>query len=179
MTKLHWMVTGLLIVTAGCGGSDVGQSPAGVGGESDVADAATVSPYVASSEPVGAIPVGLARESIKDADSVTLVGTVGGSAEPFVEGLAAFSIVDNSVPSCRPEEGCPTPWDYCCKQDQVRDNIATVKVVDDTGVPVSGDAKRLLGIEELSTVVVSGTAERDDHGNLAISASQVFVRPGE
>jgi len=90
--------------------------------------------------------------------------------------LAAFTIVDPKVPYCQPEEGCPTPWDYCCTQDQVKENIATVKIMDDSGQLVTGDARRVLGVKELSTVVVQGEAQRDDQGNLTIAASKVFVR---
>jgi hypothetical protein len=96
-----------------------------------------------------------------------------------VDGLAAFTIVDTAVPYCAADEGCPTPWDYCCTQNQVKDNIATVKVVDDEGNPVADDARALLGVRELSTVVVKGKAQRDDQGNLTIAASEVYVRPGE
>jgi hypothetical protein len=114
---------------------------------------------------------------VADGDAVTVVGTIGGSTEPFVDGLAAFTIVDPKVPYCAPEEGCPTPWDYCCTQDQVKDNIATIKIVDEQGSAVTADARQLLGVQELSTVVVKGTATRDDNGNLTVAATEVFVRP--
>ena len=110
---------------------------------------------------------------------MTLVGIIGGSSKPFVDGLAAFTIVDPKVPYCSADEGCPTPWDYCCTQDQVKGNIATVKIVDDTGKPVAVDARKMLNVKELSTVVVQGTARRDDQGNLTVAASQVFVRPSK
>lgn len=173
MKMMNWMVVGVLAVFAGCSSSDVAQdseSAAGVPGESK---------YVAMSEPAGAMPVGEAREAVENEQAVTLVGMIGGSSEPFVDGLAAFTIVDPKVPHCSPDEGCPTPWDYCCTQDQVKGNIATVKVVDESGSPVSGDARRLLGVKELSTVVVEGKAKRDEQGNLTVAATKVFVRPSE
>ena len=174
MKMTNWMIVGLLAAAlAGCSDSDDGQNAASTaGGPVD-------SKYVAEVEPANAMPVGEARETIEDAQAVTLVGTIGGSTEPFVDGLAAFTIVDPKVPYCSADEGCPTPWDYCCTQDQVKDNIATVKVVDETGSPVSGDARTVLGVKELSTVVVTGTAQRDDQGNLTVAATKVFVRPGE
>lgn len=132
--------------------------------------------YVVHEEPADAIPVGKARASVNDGQTITLVGTIGGSRQPFVDGLAAFTIVDPSIPSCADEEGCPTPWDYCCTQDQVKDNVATVKIVDGQGAPVAQDAKALLGVQELSTVVVSGKASRDAEGNLSLAANQVFIR---
>jgi hypothetical protein len=91
--------------------------------------------------------------------------------------LAAFTIVDEKVPYCAPDEGCPTPWDYCCETDAVKDNIATIKIVNDAGKPVASDARELLNVKELSTVVVQGKAKRDDQGNLTVAATKVFVRP--
>ena len=172
MKKHNWMFIAMLAVTSGCGHSQVATGP-----EDDAA--VSGSQYVIDSEPDGALPVGEARESVKDQQRVTLVGIIGGSSEPFVDGLAAFTIVDPKVPYCAADEGCPTPWDYCCTQDQVKTNIATVKVVDDSGNPVSADARKLLNVKELSTVVVQGTAIRDDQGNLTVAANKVFVRPSE
>jgi hypothetical protein len=93
--------------------------------------------------------------------------------------LAAFTIVDPKVPYCADDEGCPTPWDYCCQSDAVRQNIATVKLVDSSGKPVMQGARELLPVKELSTVVVQGIAKRDEQGNLTIAAHHVFVRPGK
>ncbi|MCM2369176.1 hypothetical protein [Aporhodopirellula aestuarii] len=163
------MLMGLSVLFTGCGSSEVttvtldeSSSPA--------------TQYLAESEPADAIPVGEAREATEDGQDVTLVGLIGGSSEPFVEGIAAFTIVDPKVPFCAADEGCPTPWDYCCTQDQVKDNIATVKIVDESGNPVAQDARKMLSVKELSTVVVKGTAKRDDQGNLTVAANQVFVR---
>lgn len=153
-----------------------GQSPVATQTDETEGSRSTSTRYVAGSEPSGAIPVGEAREETKDEESVTLVGIIGGSSEPFVDGLAAFTIVDPKVPYCAPDEGCHTPWDYCCQQNQVKDNIATIKVVDEQGKPVAQDARTLLDVKELSTVVIEGTAQRDDEGNLSVLAKQVFVR---
>jgi hypothetical protein len=135
--------------------------------------------YAATTEPADAVPVGEARSSSEDGQDITLVGVIGGSSKPFVEGLAAFTVVDPKIPSCADEEGCPTPWDYCCTQDQVKENIATIKIVDDSGKPISKDAREFLDLKELSTVVVTGKAKRDDQGNLTVAASKVFVRTEE
>jgi hypothetical protein len=51
-----------------------------------------------------------------------------------------------------------------------------VKVVDPSGNPVPTSSKELLGVKELDTVVVSGTARRDDRGNLILAATKIFVR---
>lgn len=174
MKMVHGVLVGLLAAFAGCNNSDVAQNPP--------ADAPTESAhakYLSASEPANAMPVGDARSVVKDEQEVALVGTIGGSSEPFVEGLVAFTIVDPKVPYCSADEGCPTPWDYCCTQDQVKDNIATVKFVDESGSPIAGDARQVLGVKELATVVVEGAAERDEQGNLTVAAAKVFVRPDE
>lgn len=170
MKSSQWMMVASACLTmsmVGCGSSQTAQ---------DSESTAVDSRYVVQTEPDGAVAVGDARQSVKDDQAVTLVGTIGGSSRPFVDGIAAFTIVDAKVPYCAPEEGCPTPWDYCCTQDQVKENIATVKVVDESGKPVGKDARGLLGVKELSTVVVKGKASRDEQGNLTIAASEVFVR---
>lgn len=153
-----------LVWLAGCDRSETSTSAAGL------------SSLVVKAEPAGAIPVGTARTQVKDGEAVVLTGRIGGSAQPFISGAAAFTIVDPSVKWCAEAEGCPTPWDYCCTQNEVRENIATVKIVDAAGGLVSGDARQMLGVKELSLIVVAGRAERDAAGNLAVRAEQVFVR---
>lgn len=170
MKSLKWITVSFAFLTLGMVGC--GSSPTAQDSDSTNVD----SQYVVQTEPAGAVEVGEARQSVEDEQTITLVGTIGGSSEPFVDGIAAFTIVDPKVPYCAPDEGCPTPWDYCCTQDQVKDNIATVKVVDDSGNPVAEDARGLLNVKELSTVVVKGKAKRDGQGNLTIAASKVFVR---
>ena len=133
--------------------------------------------FLAKSEPAGGKGVGEAREAAEDGKEVTLVGRIGGDANPFVDGLAAFTIVDPMVPYCADEEGCPTPWDYCCNTDELPANSATVKLVGDDGKPIAKGARELLGVKELNVVVVRGTAKRDDAGNLTVLAKEVFVRP--
>ena len=143
-------------------------------GSPDTNSSAPNAAYLLNSEPAGAVGVGEGRKSTDE--EVTIVGRIGGSAKPFVNGLAAFTIVDPKVPYCAPEEGCPTPWDYCCETNQLKDNSATITIVDDQGTPIAGDAKSLLGVKELSTVVVHGKAQRDNQGNLTVAARRVFVR---
>ncbi len=142
-------------------------------------DSRAPSAFLAQSEPEDALPVGEARTKSEDGQEVTLVGRIGGSTKPFVDGLAAFTIVDPKVPYCGKDEGCRTPWDYCCQTDAVKENIATIKIVDESGKPVSQSARDLLQVKELAMVVVKGKAKRDDQGNLTVAANQVFVRSGE
>ena len=45
--------------------------------------------------------MGEARNAVEDEQKVTLVGTIGGSSDPFVDGLAAFTIVDSKCRTVR------------------------------------------------------------------------------
>jgi len=73
------------------------------------------STYLLDSEPAGARGVIEVRAAAKDRDEVVVVGRIGGSANPWVEGRAAFSIVDPSIKSCADcgSDDCEKPWDYC------------------------------------------------------------------
>lgn len=127
------------------------------------------------SKPANALNVAQAKKEVKDEQEIVLVGRIGGEEKPFVDGVAAFSIVDLSLKACAPEEGCPTPWDYCCSTDKLPENKALVKVVDASGKTITSSAKQLLGAKELSIVTVQGRASRDEAGNLTVLASGVFV----
>ena len=128
-----------------------------------------------ASQPAGAKGVAEVRQSAKDGDEVVVTGRVGGDAEPFIDGAAAFTIVDPALQPCPADEGCPTPWDYCCDVDKTAANKAMVKVVDEQGRTVTTDARKLLNVEPLSEVVVHGRAKRDDAGNLTVLADGVYV----
>ena len=75
------------------------------------ASAVDGSKYLLNSEPDDGTDVIKVREEAKDQDDVVIVGRIGGSENPWIEGRAAFSIVDPSLKPC--PDGCPKPWDYC------------------------------------------------------------------
>jgi hypothetical protein len=136
--------------------------------------------YLLPAEPPGAKGVLDARKEAKDGDEVVVVGWIGGTEKPWVEGRASFQIVDTSIDPCPPEEGCPTPWDCCCVPLEDRLQAMTVvKVVEADGQTVPTDARQYLGVKELQTVVVTGRAKRDEAGNLTVLASGIHVRPDE
>lgn len=139
---------------------------------------AAASPYRLKAEPASPRGVKAARADAKNDEEVTLVGRIGGDVDPWVEGQAAFMLVDTALKPCNEnaDDGCTTPWDYCCDTDVLPASKAMVKVVDATGKTVAVDARKLLGVKELKTVVVRGRAKRDDAGNLTVLAGGVFVR---
>lgn len=176
LLKTDWFrsVMGLAIVMmVGCE-----QAPAPSAKVASVASKAGAQ-YLLAAEPAAAKSILQVRDESKNGDEVVLVGRIGGDVNPWVEGRAAFSLVDLSAKACSDIAGdsCPTPWDYCCETDKLVKGKTLIKLVGDNGQPVATDARELLGVKELDTLVVQGKAQRDDSGNLTILASKIFVRP--
>jgi hypothetical protein len=120
------------------------------------------------------------RKQANDGDEVLILGRVGGSRKPLVAGRAAFTIVDPSLKACNelPGDTCPYPWDYCCEPpDDLARASTLVKFVDEHGDTIPVDARQLLAIRELQTVVVQGRAKRDEAGNLTVLATKLHIRP--
>ena len=171
MKRWHVVALGLgLVALAGCGGE---------GTKGPVATTPDGQAYLLPAEPSDAQDVIPLRQSAEDGATVVVVGRVGGSENPWVAGRAAFWIVDRSLPACsdRPDDNCPKPWDYCCDVDRLPAARLLVKVVDAAGQLVATDARQLLRLKELETVVVQGTARLDEAGNLTVLAAGLFVRP--
>ena len=150
--------------------------PAGI--ESPVAPSEAGEQFILSEPPTDPQDVISAKASVEDQAEITLVGRIGGNLEPWIEGRAIFTVVDSSLQSCEriPGDNCPTPWDFCCRTDKIPAASALVKVVDESGQPIKSDARELLGVRELTEVIVSGKALRDDSGNLTVLASKVYVK---
>ena len=134
--------------------------------------------YLLPDEPAGALSVIDAAKDAKENEQIVVVGRIGGDPHPWIDALAAFTIVDVSLKPCNdiPGDTCETPWDYCCELNTLPSASATVKIVSENGEPVAVGAKKLLGLKELQTVVVRGKAHRDPEGGLSILASDLFVR---
>ncbi|MGI9430409.1 MAG: hypothetical protein ACR2NM_17235, partial [Bythopirellula sp.] len=164
----------LLIVLSGFIGCQQDQI---AGSSSNEAADVDGSKFLLSTEPEGARDVIAVREAAADGDDVLVVGRIGGGENPWVEGRAAFSLVDNSLKACSdiPGDMCKKPWDYCCETDKLPASTALIKVVGEDGDLVRTDARKLLNVKELSTVVVKGKAQRDDTGNLVVLATGVYV----
>ena len=177
MTSLVWKSYVCMVaaaILAGCGPAPIVVAPP----TSKVSSAAApASDVLLKAQPADAKPVGDVRKSAEDGDAVTILGRIGGDTNPWVEGRAAFTIVDPKLEPCKPDEGCPTPWDYCFSTDQLPTHRALIKIVDGAGDTVEQDARKLLGVKELQTVMVRGQAKRDSAGNLTVLASGVYVVP--
>jgi hypothetical protein len=145
-----------------------------------IAMAAEGDAYKLAEAPKDAAEVLATREAAKDQQPVVVVGRIGGRTNPWIKGVAAFSIVDRSLTPCNEIEGdtCPTPWDYCCEADLPKATVF-VTFVDGDGKVVKQDARELLGVKELDTVFIEGKAKRDKAGNVTVVASKLFVQSDE
>ena len=163
-----------ITVVTGCS-TENGSEKADTARQASAEGAVYLTP-TAPDAPLDIIPM---RESIGSGEDVVVVGRIGGSHEPWVEGMAAFSIVDRSLAACTdiPGDKCPTPWDYCCATDKLPGSTTLVKIVDDKDQVISTDARELLGLTELQTVIVTGKASKDDAGNVTILARKVYIDP--
>lgn len=127
---------------------------------------------IAQAEPAEPISVGQARQQAQHDQVIQMEGRIGGPSTPFIKGLAAFTMVDFSIPECCDEE-CSTVE---CSPEELAKNLATIKFVDQSGKPIPIDARELLNVREKLNVVVEGIAQRDQHGNLTVLAEKIFVR---
>ena len=109
---------------------------------------------------------------------MVVLGRIGGSKTPFT-GRAAFTIVDHSlVPyNERADDACPTPWDYCCDApDELARATILVKFVDDAGKTLAQDAKDLLGLKELQTVIIRGRIRQGGDNSISVVAGGLFIK---
>lgn len=158
----------VLALLSACGGEAAPARPA-----SDVPERF----YLASAPPAQAVAAVVA--TAKDGDEVVVTGRVGGAKKVFVDGFAAFTLVDAAVPPCGAAkmDDCETPWDYCCDAPEVlAKNGLSVELVAD-GQPLRANARGFHGLDHLSTVVVAGKVARDSAGNVRVLASGLFVQP--
>lgn len=157
----------------GCGGSSmpetaVSATTAAINGEK----------FLLSDEPDGAIGVIEARDTAEDGQPVVIVGRIGGAENPWIEGRAAFTLLDASmtlVADGAESEAGEICLDDCCAEERGK-CTTLVKVVDADGKLVAADSRKLLGVAEADTVVVQGTASKDESGNFTVQAQGVFVR---
>jgi len=178
--KLFLRYTVVMMVATTLAGCTSESSTTTSNASPQVPDVATVdgTAYLLDTEPEGAGNVIKVREEAGTDDDLLVVGRIGGSSDPWIDGRAAFTIVDLSVKSCNDtlDDKCPTPWDYCCETSKLPNSTALVKFVDEADQVVKADARTLFDLQELSTVVIKGTAKRDEAGNLTVLASGLFVK---
>jgi hypothetical protein len=136
------------------------------------------SKYVLADEPDGAIGVIEARKTAANGEPVIVVGRIGGAKDPWIEGRAAFMLLDASMvivadgTESNDGEIC---MDECCATERTG-STTLVKIIDEGGKVLGVDARQLLGVQADDMVVVSGMASKDEVGNFVVLASGVHIR---
>ena len=125
--------------------------------------------------------VAAAKASARQGEEIVVVGRIGGSESPFVDGRAVFTIVDPALVACSDMDDpdhCKTPWDYCCEdRAKMRAGTATVEVAGADGKPLALTLRGSAGLEPLATVAVTGTVvERNEAGLFVVRARRIEVR---
>lgn len=162
-----------LTMIAGCGSAS---SEASVAASTPVSFDGSM--YVLAEEPDGAVGVIAARESAKDGEPIVVVGRIGGAANPWIEGRAAFTLLDASksvVAEGTDSGGGEICTGDCCAIERAACTML-VKVVDEAGRVLPVDSRQLFGVAANDMVVVRGNASKDDSGNVVLLANGVHVR---
>jgi len=145
------------------------------GGPADEADETTGTSgavsYLLKTDLADAIDVNAAKKK-GEGEELTVFGRIRGE----LEGSAAFTIIDQSMPYCGEGEDCrcTTPWDYCCEPvELVAAASLPVEVRDAKGdvVDVAKDDLRLLDL-----VAVKGKLEKTESGGLVLVVTDGWYR---
>jgi hypothetical protein len=131
-----------------------------------------------AAQPADAKPLEDAKKSAKAGDAVTLRGRIGGSEDPFVSGRAVFTLVGPGLKACsdNADDGCKTPWDYCCDtKEEIAAHSATIQVVDAAGAPLKLSVKGQNGLKELSDVIIVGKVAQAEGSVLVVNASGLYI----
>ena len=162
----------LAIALAGCSKGDKNK-----GGSAPLPKSGLPDSYLLATKPSGAKGAAEVRKTAKTGDQVVVTGVVGGRKTPFVTGVAAFTIVDESAKKCTADE-CDTPWDFCCETpENLAAGSVTIEFRDKSGAPLKTPAQGFHGLDHMKTVVVTGEAKRDDANNVVVVAHGVFIQP--
>jgi len=166
-----------LAISTGCGSASGTASNAPSPAANSAANI-NASQYKLTDEPEGAVGVIAARESSQDGAPLVLVGRIGGAANPWIDGRAAFTLLDASmsvVAEGEDDGDGELCMGDCCATERL-DCTTLVKVVDAQGRLVPVDSRKLLGLKESDMVVVKGTAKKDKNGNFVMLAKGVYIR---
>ncbi|HVS19718.1 MAG TPA: hypothetical protein VMT18_14025 [Planctomycetota bacterium] len=167
MKTLHLSLCLLAALAVACGGDD---------GTAPLPTSELPERFHRGAAPEGALDVAAARSAAVSGERLAVRGFVGGSEQPFVSGLAAFTLVDPALKSCAGDGmGCETPWDYCCEDPKAMMEGSLVVEFREGGELLATPARGFHGLDHLSEVVVEGLAEVDPRGNVTVVADGVFL----
>ncbi len=123
--------------------------------------------------PKDAVSVSEARAQSASSATVAVHGRVG----DFVASRAQFQLVDEHYEPCnsKPEDTCPTPWDYCCvAPDELARGVIVVEFREGA-VPATANLAGFHGFDHLASAIVTGHLEKDAEGNVVLVASGLHV----
>ncbi len=139
------------------------------------AEAALPEALFVSAAPSQSTGVKKIRSTAKVGDTVVVRGIIGGRKKAFLEDRAVMLLTDATLSPCPPEEGCPTPWDFCCEtKDTLLANTLTVQVVDAKGSPLKLSLDGSHGLAGTKTVVVEGLVSSTE-GGVVIDATKIHL----
>ena len=167
-------LAGLLLTAVGCGQPSAQATATNTSATASI-DAAK---YILPQEPEGAVGIIEAREEAKDQQEILMVGCIGGQKNPWIEGRAAFTLIDATmrvVADGQQSSGDEICLEGCCAST-LAECTALIKVVDEQGRILSIDARNLLGVKIDDMVVVRGRVQRDEEGSFSVMADGVYVR---
>ena len=169
------LAAGILVALSGCEGKSTEQS----------LPMSTLTPdqsfetgaWVLTSAPEGAISITEAKASAKEGDTIVIRGRIGGRHSPITAESPVFTVMDMGLEYCGQfhDDGCTTPWDYCCETPgTITANAATVQIVGEGRIdPVAG------GLAPLDEVILIGTVgPRPDENVLTIKATGIYTQEG-
>jgi hypothetical protein len=178
-TKTTCLLIASTILLASCGKQET-QTTAEV---SVSAPSPALAAVLAASPTGEATSIAAIRSTAKPGDEITISGKIMGSAEPFVDGRAAFILGDPTVLTpCNenPDDQCATPWDNCCdsKEDKKR-GTATIQILDADGRVLKESAEGVGGLEKLSKITVTGqVAGGSSQEMLIVNATAIRTESG-
>ena len=133
-------------------------------------------------QPKSALSLIDVKTGAQTGDQVVFLARIGGRLDPFVENRAVFFVADPSLATCNEveDDGCKTPWDYCCEpRDVLLKHMATVQIVDENGQPMKVSLIDEHGLAPERTVYVTGTVHRmDEAGSFVVNAESIHVKEG-
>lgn len=126
---------------------------------------------VLQAAPVDAVEVRAALAATADAPLA-----VRGRVAAITKGQALLQLMDLSLPYCgekAAEDGCKTPWDYCCETPEtLRAHRMVVEFRDADGRPIATPS--LPDIRLLDAITVQGKLLVDEHGNRTLIGTGLF-----
>jgi hypothetical protein len=131
--------------------------------------------FLLSDEPDHALCISEAREAATDGREIVLFGRIGGVADPWTPGQAAFVIVDPTADMGHDHQ-CDDGCAFCRNKTDPTSTVALVRFLDAGGDVLPVDSRKLFKLSAGQMVVVRGQAVIDPLGHLMISATGMYVR---